>query len=265
MNGEVKIAAIGNPFEFTELSRGKSKTIFNIDRALRIVRKLFFRVLEESQVLRLDSEVGVPAVSLINPVLVPFFVRSWIDEELHLHLLKLARAENEVSRCDFVAERFTDLPNSERRFLPCSAGNVGKVDEDSLGRFGAQIVHSLFVRDGAEVRLEKAGELLGFRPLSAISAEATGNLSQATFRGAALLLSELLFEVVRAKALVARQALDERVAEHIDVPGRFPHLAGKNDRGIKADDIRPTLHHGLPPLALDVFFEFHTEGPVIPR
>jgi hypothetical protein len=40
-----------------------------------------------------------------------------LDEELHLHLLELAGAEDEVARRDLVAERLADLRDAERRLL----------------------------------------------------------------------------------------------------------------------------------------------------
>ena len=40
------------------------------------------------------------------------------DEELHLHLLELARAEDEVPGRDLVAERLADLRDAERDLLP---------------------------------------------------------------------------------------------------------------------------------------------------
>ena len=52
-----------------------------------------------------------------DPVLVPLLVGAGLDEELHLHLLELAGAEDEVARRDLVAERLADLADAERRLL----------------------------------------------------------------------------------------------------------------------------------------------------
>jgi hypothetical protein len=49
---------------------------------------------------------------------VPLLVGAGLDEELHLHLLELAGAEDEVARRDLVAERLADLPDPERDLLP---------------------------------------------------------------------------------------------------------------------------------------------------
>ena len=195
----------------------------------------------------------------------PFFVRSRLNEEFHLHLFEFARAKNEVSRRDFIAERFPDLTNSERRLLARRRHDVRKVHKDSLRGFGTQIVHPGFVVDGTEVRLQQSRELFGFGPLTASSTVTAGDFRKSTLGCSTLLFLKFFFEVVGAKSLVAGHALDEWVAEHIDVPRRFPHLTRQNDRRIEADNVGTTLHHRLPPLALDVLFQFNTEWAVIPR
>jgi hypothetical protein len=48
---------------------------------------------------------------------VPLLVGARLDEELHLHLLELAGAEDEVAGRDLVAERLADLRDAERRLL----------------------------------------------------------------------------------------------------------------------------------------------------
>jgi hypothetical protein len=70
-----------------------------------------------TQVVGVDAEVDVPAGALVDPVLVPVLVGAGLDEELHLHLLELAGAEDEVARGDLVAEALADLGDAERRLL----------------------------------------------------------------------------------------------------------------------------------------------------
>ncbi len=87
--------------------------------------------------------------------------------------------------------------------------------------------------------------------------------------GEALLRSAFFFEVVLlhvvlAVPLVAVQALDQRVVEHLDVPGGHPHLTRQDDGGVQAHDIIPSRHDRPPPLPLDVLLELDTERPVIP-
>ena len=59
-------------------------------------------------------------------------------EELDLHLLELARAEDEVAGRDLVAERLADLRDAERRLLARELQHVLEVDEDALRGLGAQ-------------------------------------------------------------------------------------------------------------------------------
>jgi hypothetical protein len=74
-----------------------------------------------------------------------------------------------------------------------------------------------------------------------------------------------LEQVVGAVALVGVQRLDQRVAEDLDVAGGLPHLTGQDDRRVEPDHVVAALHHGLPPLALDVLLQGHAEGAVVPR
>ena len=84
-------------------------------------------------------------------------------------------------------------------------------------------------------------------------------------RRSRLLLGVLLLEVVCAEPLVAGLALGQGVGEGVDVAGRLPGLAGQDHAGVEADDVLAGLHHGPPPLALDVVLELDTERAVVPR
>ena len=44
-------------------------------------------------------------------------------------------------------------------------------------------------------------------------------------------------QVVGAVALVGDQRLDQRVVEHLDVPGGHPHLPRQDDRRVESDDV----------------------------
>ena len=108
----------------------------------------------------------------------PFFVGSGFAEELKLHLLKLAGAEDEVTGSNFVAERLTDLADAERRLLTCRGHNISEVDEDSLCGFGTQVVQARLVINGAKEGLEQARECLGFGPLAAHATVRAGHVFQ---------------------------------------------------------------------------------------
>ena len=75
----------------------------------------------------------------------------------------------------------------------------------------------------------------------------------------------LRVDLVRAKATIGQQAIDHRIAERFNVAGRFPNGRMNDDGGIDADDIFAFLGHPAPPGLLEVAFEFHAEGTVIPE
>ena len=85
------------------------------------------------------------------------FVRR--HEELHLHLLELARAEDEVARRDLVAEGLADLRDPERRFLARELQHVLEVDEDALRRLRAQVGDRARLLHRADRRLEHQVEV----------------------------------------------------------------------------------------------------------
>jgi hypothetical protein len=100
--------------------------------------------------------------------------------------------------------------------------------------------------------------------LSAGSTVGARNFSQTAFWCASLAFFKVLDQVVFAVTLVAARALDEGVAENLDVTGCFPDFARQDDAGVETDDIVAALHHVVPPLLLDVLLESDSEGAVIP-
>ena len=148
MGLEIKIGAVGNTFKLTELTALETEAVLNVHGALGVVRKLLFGVFVEAQVIGVDPQVDIPSEAVVNPILVPLFVGSGLDEEFHLHLFELTGAEDEVSRSDLVTETLTNLANTERRLHTCCLQHVGEVHKDALCRFGTQIVHTCFFSDG---------------------------------------------------------------------------------------------------------------------
>src|SRR5690606_20159457 len=125
-----------------------------------------------------------------------------------LHLLELARAENEVAGGDLVAETLADLGEAERRLLARRGLLLTEVDEDALGRFGAQVVQPLFGVDWAEVGLEQAVEHARLGPLAAGSAARAGDICHRHRVGVVetLLLRERFLEVILTEPVVATAA-----------------------------------------------------------
>ena len=126
-------------------------------------------------------------------------------------------------------------------------------------------MHPLFVVDRAEEGLEHPAEHLRLGELASDAAAGAVDARESTLWGAAFLRLELFDEVVGPKSLVAAEALHQRVREGSDVAGSLPHLLRQDDGGVKPNHVGATAHEGLPPLALDVLFEFDSEGSVVPR
>ena len=166
------------------------------------------------------------------------------DEELHLHLLELARAEDEVAGRDLVAERLADLRDAERRLLAAELQDVLEVDEDALRRLRAQVGDRRGLLHRADDRLEHEVEVARLGELVA----AVLGLGQVRLRRAHL----VRVEVVGAEALLARAAVDERVGEAGEVAAGLPHARVLEDRRVERDDVVALLEHRAPPLVLDV-------------
>ena len=80
------------------------------------------------------------------------FVR--LDEKFQFHLLELARAEGEIARRDFVAERLADLRDAERDVLPRRFQNIFELRENRLRGFRAEISDVVFALNRPDVSFE---------------------------------------------------------------------------------------------------------------
>ena len=77
------------------------------------MRQLLHRHFVQLQIVAADAETFKPLEIKFDPLVYQVkMLRVGPHEVLHLHLLKLARAQNEISRRDLVAERLADLRNS---------------------------------------------------------------------------------------------------------------------------------------------------------
>lgn len=226
--------------------------------------ELLLGVLEPAHVLFAQTEAGVPVPALLHPVLLPLLVLARLDEELHLHLLELAGAEDEVAGRDLVAEGLAHLRDAEGRLAARGLLDLGEVGEDALGRLGAQVGDGAAVLRGAEVGGEQARELLGLGERALVAAVGAVEVGEAVLREAAVLRLVGLLQVVGAVALVAGGALGERVGERGDVPRRDPDLGRQDHRRVDTDDVLAGGDHVAPPLALDVLLEFDAERAVVP-
>ena len=186
------------------------------------------------------------------------------DEELHLHLLELAGAEDEVARVISLRKLLPIWPMPNGGFLRDVVTTLA-VDEDALRRLRAQMVQTLLGLDRAEVRLEHHVEVARsvhwpLVPQSGQVMSAIGTDSGSEALPSRPLFQVGLLQVVLAVPLVAVQALDERVVEHLDVAGGHPPR-GQDDRAVQADDVVTAGDHRFPPLPFDVLLSSTPSGP----
>ena len=120
----------------------------------------------KTKVFLCDSQGKKPLITCLSPVLEPFCLSSGLAEELKLHLLELSCTDSEVSGCDLVTERLTDLADTERHFLSGCTLNVLEVYEDTLSCLGTKVNHVLCVLCNTleslkhKVKLSDSGEVV---------------------------------------------------------------------------------------------------------
>ena len=259
-----KSVRLAMPSSSANSDAGEPEPVLDVDGALRVVAQLLLRVLEEAHVLGVEAEVHVPVPALLQPVLVPLLVRARHDEELHLHLLELAGAEDEVAGRDLVAEALAGLPDAERRLLARGVHDVQVVDEDALRGLGTQVVHGGGILDGTDRGPQHAVEVARLGEVALGAAVRAGDVGEAVGRRPPVLLLVGLDQLVGAPALVAVLALGQGVGERRDVAGRLPHLGREDDGRVQADDVIATADDRLPPLPAHVLLELHAQRAVVP-
>src|SRR5581483_6470057 len=130
---QVEVAAVRDAFELLPADR---VAVLDVARPARVMRALLRGVLADTKVRALEAEPEVPVQALLDPVLVPALRIRRGHEELHLHLLELADAEEEVPGRDLVAERLAGLRDPEGRLAQRELGDILEVDEDALCGLG---------------------------------------------------------------------------------------------------------------------------------
>ena len=161
MSFQVKVRAGMDTFYFLEPER---EFIFDVRGGIRVVSQ--FLVIVETIVFSPEAESLMPAHAGFFPFLEPLQFRTGTYKELHLHLLELAHTENKLASHDFVAERFTDLSDTERNLHPSCFLNIQEVHENTLRGFRAQVnLAGTFCR-GTHLGREHQVELAYFRPVA---------------------------------------------------------------------------------------------------
>src|SRR5437588_4548682 len=158
----------------------------------------------QPQMVRAQTEAGPPRHALRQPVLVPVLRLIRWHEELHLHLLELAGAEDEVAGGDLVAEALADLGDPEGRLLARELEVVLEVEEDPLGRLGPQVDGRALLADRTDRRLEHQVEVARLGKGTCFALARMNRRLTSALR---------LIELVRAESQLARAAVDQRVGE----------------------------------------------------
>ena len=120
-----------------DLLETEREVVFDVGRGIGIVRQ--FVVVVETVAVVAEAQCTVPGHTGLLPLLPPLHLLAGTYEELHLHLLEFAHAEDELPRHDLVAEGLADLRDAERKFHAARFLDVEEVDEDALRRFGTQV------------------------------------------------------------------------------------------------------------------------------
>ena len=271
---EVVVRAVGNA---PELAPAEREEELEVRRCLGVEAQLLGIVVAQAEVLVLQADGEQPVVAERAPVVEPLKVGARLAEELELHLLELAHAEDEVARRDLVAEGLADLADAERELFARGALDVIEVDEDALRGLGTEVDGVLCVLGHALERLEHeveltdigevvlaaggAGDVVLFdKVLHLLLGEGVDGLGKLE----AGLGAPVLDDLVGAEALMALAAVHQRIGEAAEMAARHPGLRVHQDRGVKADVVGILLHELLPPGVLDVLLELGAEGAVVP-
>ena len=229
-------------------------------------------MIAQAQVLLAYAKRQQPVFAEVFPVSEPLEVRAGLAEELALHLLELADAEDEVARSDLVAEGLADLADAEGQLFARGALDVCEVDENALGGLGTQIAGGARVLGHADGCLEHEVELADGRKIVLAAYGADYIL----VRGYELvhfveghridvdLMVLFADELVGTVARLAGAAVEQGVREAGNVAGGDPCLRIHDYRGVKADIVGAFLNKLLQPRLLDVVFEFNAQRAVVP-
>ena len=170
--GQVVVGAVGDA---PQLAPAEGEEVFKVGGRLGIEAQLLLLVVAQTEVFGLDMERIEEVAAEAAPVVEPFKVGAGLAEELKLHLLKLAHAENEVAGRDLVAEGFADLRHAERDLFARGALDVRKVHKDALRGLGTQIELVFGALGDALEGLEHQVELTNIGEV-VLAAVGTGNL-----------------------------------------------------------------------------------------
>src|SRR6185503_8442169 len=103
---QIEVGAVVDPLE---LVPAEWELVLDVVGVFGVMRELIGTVLMPAQLLFPNPKFLDPRQPLRAPELEPLVLAARLHEELHLHLLELTGAENEIPWCNLVAERLADL------------------------------------------------------------------------------------------------------------------------------------------------------------
>ena len=157
---QVKIRTGMDALEFLE-AEGELK--LDVGGGVGIVGQ--FLVVVEAVLLIAQSEGLVPLQTGLFPLGEPLKLGTWTHEELHLHLLKLPHAEDELTGHYLVAEGLAYLGYSERNLHTACLLDIEEVDEYTLCCLGTQVDDTVLAGYIAELGGEHQVELTHLGPV----------------------------------------------------------------------------------------------------
>ena len=272
--GQVVVGAVRHA---PQLAPAEGEQELEVRGCLGVETQLLGVVVTQPQVLVLQADTQQPVVAEGTPVVEPLQIGAGLAEELQLHLLELADAEDEVARGDLVAEGFTDLAHAEGQLAAGGALGIDEVGEDALRRLRPQVHGVLGILGDALERLEHqvelpdvgevvltaggAGDVLVLdEVLHLLLGEGIDGLGQLH----AVLAAPVLDELVGAEALLALLAVHQGIGEACQMTAGHPRLGVHEDGGVLPHVVGVFLHELLPPGLLDVVLQLHAQGAVVP-
>ena len=244
MRAKVEIGAVRHTLQLPPAER---EVVLDVGGLLRVVGEALLWMVEEAEAVGPDAEhLLVPAHPLGPPVLEPAVVIAGFDEVLHLHQLELAQPEDEVPRCDLVAEGAALLGDAERDADAGRVEHVLEVHEHALGGLRPEVDLGCGIGDRAHVSREHEVEEPRLAELAA-----------------AVRAAPALQLVGPPATLALAHALHQRVDEVVDVAGGLPDLRVHDQRRLQTDHVVPQLDQVPPPELADVALERHAVGAIV--
>ena len=272
--GQVVVGTVGHA---PQLAPTEGEQELKVRGGLGVEAQLLGVVVTETQIFLLYIEAQQPVAAEASPILEPLQIGAGLAEELQLHLLKFPGPEGEVAGGNLVAEGFAHLAHAEGQLAAGGTDNVLEINKNALGCLRTQIhgvlsvlgdtleglEHQIKLTDIGKIMLAAggAGNIVGFDEVFHLC---LGEGVDGLFQRHIVFRRPVLNELVGAEALLALLAVHERIGKAAQMAGGHPRLGVHQNGGIQAHVIGVLLDELLPPCLLDVVFQLHTQGAVIP-